>query len=212
MEQLEISSENLAYWFLRLNGFLTITNFIVHPDSGNRQETDVDILGVRFPFRSENLYRPMIDFEYFRGFTNKPLIVISEVKTGLCNLNGPWTNPGRMNMNRVLHALGAFCQNETEAVASNLYSKGFYENERYHITLLCIGKSKNDFLISDKPEVPQILWNEILSFIYERFKNYSNEKVSHPQWDEDGKKLWECAMRYHDITGFIKAIDIIPPI
>jgi hypothetical protein len=51
----EISSEKLAYWYLRLNGFLTITNFIVHPDFGRSQRTDVDILGCRFPYRQELL-------------------------------------------------------------------------------------------------------------------------------------------------------------
>src|SRR2546426_644182 len=37
----------------RLNGFLTIRNFVIHPERGNDQRTDVDILGVRFPHRSE---------------------------------------------------------------------------------------------------------------------------------------------------------------
>jgi hypothetical protein len=46
----EISSERLAYWFLRLNGFLTIYNFIVHPEEadlrgGYPQQTDVDVMG-----------------------------------------------------------------------------------------------------------------------------------------------------------------------
>jgi len=28
-----VSSDALGYWFLRLNGFLTIPNFVVHPDT-----------------------------------------------------------------------------------------------------------------------------------------------------------------------------------
>ncbi len=47
-----IKYEQLGYWYLRLNGFLTIPNFVVHPDVGHNQETDVDILGVRFPLQS----------------------------------------------------------------------------------------------------------------------------------------------------------------
>ena len=49
-----VSSEALGYWFLRPNGFLTIPNFAVHPDAGSQQGTDVDVLGVRFPYRREN--------------------------------------------------------------------------------------------------------------------------------------------------------------
>jgi len=29
-----VDSEKLAYWYLRLNGFLSIPNFIVHRDTG----------------------------------------------------------------------------------------------------------------------------------------------------------------------------------
>jgi len=53
---MRILSERLALWFLRLNGFMTIPNFIVHPegpreDGAYPQRTDVDVLDVRFPFR-----------------------------------------------------------------------------------------------------------------------------------------------------------------
>jgi hypothetical protein len=37
---MDIFSERLAYWFLRLNGFLTTTNFIVHREEGMGQHTD----------------------------------------------------------------------------------------------------------------------------------------------------------------------------
>ena len=56
---MDIHPEKLAYWYLRLNGFLTIPNFVVHPDNGSNQKTDIDILGVRFPYRAENLNRQM---------------------------------------------------------------------------------------------------------------------------------------------------------
>ena len=38
-----ILTENLAYWYFRLNGFLTIPNFVVHPDFGIEQRTEVDM-------------------------------------------------------------------------------------------------------------------------------------------------------------------------
>jgi hypothetical protein len=86
---MDISSEQLAYWYLRLNGFLTIPNFVVHPDQGGNQETDVDVLGVRFPYREENLGLPMEDEKHFRKFPDKAFITIAEVKSGRCGLNGP---------------------------------------------------------------------------------------------------------------------------
>jgi hypothetical protein len=59
---MKVTAESVAYWYLRLNGCLTITNFIVHPEW--RREgvgTDADILGVRFPHRREMMRRPLVD-------------------------------------------------------------------------------------------------------------------------------------------------------
>ena len=43
--------EQLGLWYLRLNGYFTMPNFIAHCHDGAR--TDVDVLGVRFPHSSE---------------------------------------------------------------------------------------------------------------------------------------------------------------
>ena len=78
---MDIQPERLAYWYLRLNGFLTIPNFVVHPDTGSNQETEVDVLGVRFPYRAENLDDPMEDDSYFTTVRDKPFVV-SQGTTG----------------------------------------------------------------------------------------------------------------------------------
>ena len=46
----------VAEWFLRLNGFFTVVNFVIHPIEPNEaslQRTDADVVGVRFPYRQE---------------------------------------------------------------------------------------------------------------------------------------------------------------
>ena len=66
-----LSSEKIVYWFFRLNGCLTIENFIIHPDFVDQQDvvqrTDADILAVRFPYRKEPYHDdyPMEDHELF---------------------------------------------------------------------------------------------------------------------------------------------------
>src|SRR4030042_5270975 len=52
-KRLSINSEDLAYWYFRLNGFLTIQNLVVHQNSGSQQETEIDIIAARFPYRTE---------------------------------------------------------------------------------------------------------------------------------------------------------------
>ena len=58
---MRIRSEDLGYWYFRLNGCLTTTNFVVHPEEGQEQRTDVDVLAARFPYRAELLLNPMED-------------------------------------------------------------------------------------------------------------------------------------------------------
>ena len=51
-----LDPEKVAYWYLRLNGFLQIENFVVHPERRGGQRTDADLLAVRFPYRAERLF------------------------------------------------------------------------------------------------------------------------------------------------------------
>lgn len=189
---MHIEAEALAYWYLRLNGFLTTVNFVVHADHGPQQETDVDILGVRFPFRMENLQRPMEDSRRFANAQVKPLIAIAEVKAKRCQLNGPWTKPDRRNMQRILGAIGVFPEQGLEAVARQLYGVGWFESDQLRVVLMCFGNEASDEVKGRCPDVPQILWPEVLSFIYQRFENYRREKVAHDQWDDNGKALWDA--------------------
>src|SRR5258706_8881760 len=49
--------ETLAYWYLRLNGFIPMRNFVLHPLRGaeNKQAADSDLLAVRFPHVYEEI-------------------------------------------------------------------------------------------------------------------------------------------------------------
>ena len=189
MTQLNITAEELAYWYFRLNGFLTIQNFIIHDERIANQRTDVDILGVRFPFRSEI---NMEDDAWFTKVSSKPLYIITEVKTGLCNLNGPWTSPDKKNMQRVLKSLGSLEESLIANASKDLYDQGFYEDEGCRVNLICVGKDENNQMKSKFPHVPQILFKEILEFIWSRFKKFHEQKKVNQQWDTVGQDLWRC--------------------
>jgi hypothetical protein len=48
--------ETFAYWYLRLNGFFPLRNFVLHrlsQPNGRRENADVDLLAIRFPFVHE---------------------------------------------------------------------------------------------------------------------------------------------------------------
>jgi hypothetical protein len=210
---MEIQAEQLAYWYLRLNGFLTIPNFVVHPEHGRNQGTDVDILGVRFPYRAESHPDSMSDDTTFAGpakpFGEKSFVALAEVKTGLCKLNGAWTDPDKRNMQRVLAALGIVPMSEVEAVAQSIYEKGCYSNQLYHVSMVCVGRDTNPDITRDYAQVPQISWDRVLRFIFGRFRDFYKQKVAHGQWDQQGRDLWDCSKKNRrDVEGFVRKVQI----
>jgi len=210
--------EAVAYWYFRLNGYLTIQNFVVHPDSGTDQETDIDVIAARFPFRAENLRRPMLDDPALLGHTrrrprvNRIHLVFAEVKSGQCALNGPWTRADRQNMQRTLAAVGAFPCDMLNPVASALYEFGVFRDAQYKVSLVCLG-ARQDQRVQDRyPDVPQILWTHVADFIFDRFTKYRRQKLSHPQWDSTGQKLWDVAEECSNNMDFRHVLSgLLPP-
>ncbi|HST04826.1 MAG TPA: hypothetical protein VLQ48_08825 [Chloroflexia bacterium] len=202
---MDINPEDLAYWYLRLNGFLTIQDLVVHPDWGTNQGTDIDILGVRFPYRAENLKRPMEDAVVFSNVKDKPFVAVVEVKKGLCCLNKSWLDKEKPNLHRVIRFLGILPINNTEEAAETLYKDGMLTSESYHISLTCIGETQNYNTTKEYPQVLQITWDEVLPFIFERFADYHRQKSSHRnQWDDLGNYLWDMRERHkRDMPGFV---------
>jgi hypothetical protein len=196
-----INIEEVAYWFFRLNGCLTIKNFVVHPDSRGGQRTEVDILAVRFPYRCELITsgEPMIDHEVFKS-SDLIDIVIAEVKRNDCEINDPWINQPDENMHRILYAIGAFKKDDVPKVAYSLYDQGYYQKDNFSVRIFAIGSTKKN---SKFPKVVQITWDEILGFIYDRFKKYQDLKANHPQWDQIGKDLYEKSTSFRNKDEFI---------
>jgi hypothetical protein len=115
------------------------------------------VLGVRFPFRSENRQRPMSDHPLFMVERRRPMVVLSEVKTGQCGLNGPWTDPERQNMQKVLCAGGFRPTDQVEEIARALYGHGVWQDENLVIHIVCFGNRHNSGLARSHPSVPQLI-------------------------------------------------------
>lgn len=77
--------EEHAYWYLRLNGFFPLQNFVVHRHGGNELRSDVDVLAVRPPLVYEEIGGQQGDWDQFLA-AHVPLDcvlgVVCEVKTG----------------------------------------------------------------------------------------------------------------------------------
>ncbi|MFC7737528.1 hypothetical protein ACFQX4_17140 [Roseomonas sp. GCM10028921] len=190
-----ISAEKLAYWYFRLNGFLQIENFYVHPRTRGGARTDADLLAVRFPHRQERLYdNPrdiMADDMAGLGLTCECAdVVIAEVKLGRCALNGPWTEPSRQNLHRVLAALGCVPQDRIDAAAAAIYKHGYVEDgASLRVRLVALGMERCDGIAARYPRVIQTCWADVLKFTYHRFRRYRHQKSDTTHWDGIGKRL-----------------------
>lgn len=198
-----LQTEKVAYWFFRLNGCMTIENFVVHPDFDGGQRTDADILGIRLPHRNEGLRdSPMPDHSLL--LSGRPMLFIAEVKLRNCELNGPWTDPERANLPRVLRAAGLHQPDEVEAVADKLYTEHHFVDVRSEVRLYAIGDKGDDDLRRRRPGVFTLLWTDILGFIHDRFTNYRGVKANHQQWGSVGKRLFTLVQAEPDRDTFIR--------
>lgn len=186
-----MTPERLAYWYFRLNGFLTIENFVVHPDSGTAQRTDADLIAVRLGHRQENAERPMVDDPKVADCVTLVNVIIAEIKTGLCSLNGPWTAPEQENMQRVLRAVGCVPPSSLAEAAAALYESGCWSGEGVTVRLFAVGEHRNPVL--PLPESQQVTWDEIIDFCHQRFRAYRRQKSSVGIWEPDGQHLQRIA-------------------
>jgi hypothetical protein len=186
-------SEQLAYWFFRLNGFLTITNLVIHTEE-YRQGTEIDVIGIRFPFRKELRHQTLEGHEDFMKDYDafdigKTLLMIADAKRGPSDFNEAWKKVE--NIIRILNFVGIVdIAEDHKKYIEPLYSTGKYEGDNLCIRFCLIGRQK--YRESQLfPEALKITWEEIIDFIYDRFDKYEREKRSHHQWDESGHLLWK---------------------
>jgi hypothetical protein len=77
--------EELAYWYLRLNGCFPITDFVLHKGKQIEHSSDSDVLAIRPPFSCEELLKWPGDYHQFIcQHAQQPgyLGIICQVKTG----------------------------------------------------------------------------------------------------------------------------------
>lgn len=206
-----LPTEKVAYWFFRLNGCLTIENFIVHPDFGDGvsgQRTEADLIGVRFPNRREDLTRPMKDHPALMVDRHRPLLFFAEVTLKQCKLNGPWTDVRRGNMQRVLRSVGMHTEDEISSVAEALYNKRQFSGSSSVVRMFALGDKSTGFA-STYPGAVCLTWDEMLGFIFSRFEIYQRQKRRNSQWDDVGQHLYKLAVNGQDRRSFVDSTRLL---
>ena len=183
--------ESLVKWYLRFNGYFTIPNFTVHPDTKKGREAEVDFIAVRFPFSEEQAGQ--YEFERDDDLIVEDAIdfLLIEVKSSECVLNKTWTDPERHNIEYALQWIGDLPGERIEEIASHVYKKGTanyrYPDDRKKrvVRLVSIGRYIGEESKNQKENMPDVLQIELLkvvSFVKSRL-TLGSAKPHRENWD-----------------------------
>lgn len=165
--------EELAYWYLRLNGFFPITNFVVHRSNDVVHRSDVDVLAVRMPFVYEEVGGRADDWDsYLTAHINfgRPIGLVCEVKTGDFDVECLFRQE---QLAYTLPRLGLIPPAQLIDLLSSLSSRAGVE--------IPDGSTVAKLLVSSKEEPGPFFHRsvqQIMDFIEDRVQRYSIEKYA----------------------------------
>jgi len=178
--------ETLAYWYLRLNGFFPLSNFVLHRDEETIEHSaDADLLAVRFPFVYEAVGGQPDDWDNDRfmgwGLPLDGAIVgfIVEVKTGKNNQEYRENIRRSFSRDRLsygVHRLGFWQRIEVNAIVDKLLLSPIYSDPELGVS---IGKLLIAVRFPEDRQIPPCLklrLEEAEEFIVARVDKYITQK------------------------------------
>ena len=188
-------AEEVASFYLKLNGFFTLPNFAVHRDYVHKYiHTEADLLAVRFPHSIEEIDKKRLDDDpviaKIAG-SGKRLFLIVEVKAGTCEINETWTSEygSAEFLLSAIKRMGLASVKLSKEIANSLMGQTkSWENDTDKVVHLCIGKEKNDLFLH-----PQILFSDMAKFFSSRLVHHPLKIPGKPEslrlWGVFGYKL-----------------------
>lgn len=184
--------EEIGYWYLRLNGFFPLANFVVHAGGEIRHSADVDLLAVRAPHTFEAVGGQPHDLDpYLKGVLggfSHLTGVICEVKTG--GLDPTKLFPEE-RLKYAIDRLGLCPQSETKDLAYQLRRQAVVRTESGYLL--------STLLISDTlPDDVACLHRTVRdadSFLKARVANYPIEKFRDRMFFPDGVFQYVAGMK-----------------
>jgi hypothetical protein len=122
----------------------------------------------------------------------RTVFVLVEAKTGLCNINGPWSKRLGENMQRVIRRLGFADESCVDSIAAQMYDSARWEGSHHVLQYVCVGARKNDGRQRQFPDLLQIDWSEMADFLWSGFGDFPEKlpdgRPVHAQWPDFGRK------------------------
>ena len=187
-------SELLVECYLRLNGYFIVNNFILHKQHGS-QETEVDLIGIRFPNQIElikddgghgRIQQLENDAELI-GEEKLVDVIIAEVKKGKSGINGPFEKEEVLKY--ILNWIGCLNGKERVKAIECLKRKEDFRTDdgKIKVRFVCFGGERSEI------KCKQITLPGALTFIRGRFKKYVRYKTHSDQWSGVMKYIYDVA-------------------
>lgn len=208
-------AESLGYWYLRLNGFFPITNFVLHQPKGEGQSTDCDVLAVRLPHVAETISNDPAnvvrwDEDFFKKFdidlAKDTLGVITSVKSGGYSVKEveEWFDTERLFYS--VHRIGLVPQAEVDAVVAVLKGSPLARRGNTVILKLLVDTETHRRKAEANRKKRKGAWlqitlEEIDAFIKDRFNNYKKHKSGARMYFHDSLiqyLAWQCNLGGED--------------
>jgi hypothetical protein len=164
--------EELVYWYLRLNGFFLLDNFVLHQSNSIGDRTsDTDILAVRFPYVTEETGGASDDWDsrLFNNFARTSIIgLICEVKTGV-NFS-PQNIFRPSNVEKALRRLGFL--SDYRGLSDQLHNNAIISSGQFEIGKVLFSRKRTN----PCENCLHIKLLDVNNFIKRRFAKYCDRK------------------------------------
>jgi hypothetical protein len=173
--------ETLTYWYLRLNGFFPLTNFVLHKSGEHKHSADADLLAVRFKHVYEPIGGQTEDWDLWfesngLALTDRVTGLIIEVKTGRVNSQMIVGSFSEARLRYAVERFGFFRDSSmVEASVTELGSHPVMTTERYRIGKLLV-TSDSVSNLDRYPPCLHLKLQEIEDFIAIRMEKYTDRK------------------------------------
>lgn len=163
--------ERLTYWYLRLNGFFLLPDFVLHGTVNSG--ADVDVLAVRLPHVTEAIGGQPGDwdprFEEWGIDLSRDMVgMVVEVKTGRYRPNSLARSGSRDRLSVSLQRLGLFPADMIDNVVEQLIRACSHRVDFVVVSKLLVG----DIRPADVPLWRSITLAQVDTFICERVRRY----------------------------------------
>lgn len=215
-------AEEVARFYLKLQGYFTLNNFALHKDlSAYDLTTEADLLAVRLMHSCEHLARRRLadcpELERILHSSRRSIFLIVEVKSSACSINASWDyerNPRGSEANHLyaIKRAGLWSVRDAVEIAKKVAEQGRWENSESVVQYLCVGAEKG--ATSGRPTV---LFRDIARFMVDRFLPFLPLKIPERQgalraWGQFGygaaEYLKKCSSQQAgDVIDFEEAVE-----